>query len=99
MWKQILLNLIAIVVLGFLGAMFFGFWGMIVGLILVVISALIGAFSLKTPQPTNNQTILNVSEEVVMIDGCEYLKIPSYMHHYTLTHKGNCKNPIHQQHN
>lgn len=36
-------------------------------------------------------------EEVIVIDGCEYLKIPSYMQHHTLTHKGNCKNPIHYQ--
>jgi hypothetical protein len=33
--------------------------------------------------------------DVVTIDGCEYLKCKSYMDYFTLTHKGNCKNPVH----
>ena len=34
---------------------------------------------------------------VVIIDSCQYFKISSYgWGHYTLTHKGNCENPIHK---
>lgn len=32
---------------------------------------------------------------VIVIDGCEYLKFPSTHAYEMITHKGNCKNPIH----
>ena len=32
---------------------------------------------------------------VTIIDGCEYLISP-YSHSASITHKGNCKNPIHR---
>lgn len=31
----------------------------------------------------------------ITLEGCEYYKIHQSYDHYTLTHKGNCKNPIH----
>ena len=34
-------------------------------------------------------------ETIVIYDGCEYIKNWVYGGCYTLTHKGNCKNPIH----
>jgi hypothetical protein len=37
---------------------------------------------------------LQKNTSVVVIDGCEYLRFPLY-YHDGLTHKGNCKNPIH----
>jgi len=36
--------------------------------------------------------------DVVVIDSCEYLEIKNYNsngYHYSVTHKGNCNNPIH----
>ena len=35
--------------------------------------------------------------EVVVIEGCEYFHYRQG-HAYVLCHKGNCKNPIHQEH-
>ncbi len=32
---------------------------------------------------------------VVVIDGCEYLRLEHTHGYASLTHKGNCKNPIH----
>ena len=34
--------------------------------------------------------------DIVIIEGCEYLEY-SAGHRYSLCHKGNCKNPIHQE--
>jgi len=36
--------------------------------------------------------------EQVTIEGCEYLKMRSYSGYFSLTHKGNCSNPIHKCH-
>ena len=36
--------------------------------------------------------------EIVIIEGCEYFKNPNSYGYFTLTHKGNCKNPIHPEH-
>ena len=33
--------------------------------------------------------------KVVEIENCEYLEFNTSVAHYGLTHKGNCKNPIH----
>lgn len=33
--------------------------------------------------------------EVIVIEGCEYLRMRTSNGYYVLTHKGNCKNPIH----
>lgn len=32
---------------------------------------------------------------IVIIDGCEYLRLEHTHGYASLTHKGNCKNPIH----
>lgn len=40
------------------------------------------------------------TQEIVTIDGCQYIQTDSYVKGYTvenLTHKGNCNNPIHYQ--
>lgn len=37
------------------------------------------------------------SPEVVIIENCQYFKIPSYGFTYTLTHKGNCTNHLHSK--
>ena len=37
---------------------------------------------------------------IVIIDGCEYIKVDEGVGHcrfFSLTHKGNCKNPIHKK--
>lgn len=33
---------------------------------------------------------------VVVLDGCEYLEGETYRSYYSLTHKGNCSNPVHR---
>lgn len=43
----------------------------------------------------------NIEYSIRIIDGCEYIQVEnSYKtannYNYTLTHKGNCKNPIHK---
>jgi len=35
--------------------------------------------------------------KVIIIDGCEYFKYRTYMGYLSITHKGNCNNPIHNQ--
>lgn len=42
----------------------------------------------------------NIEYEIITIDGCEYIlgwDNNAYNGGYFLTHKGNCKNPIHYQ--
>ena len=34
--------------------------------------------------------------DIVIIDGCQYLKFYSYGGHDAVTHKGDCNNPIHK---
>ncbi len=34
---------------------------------------------------------------VVNIEGCEYFQMVTARAYYIITHKGNCRNPIHQQ--
>jgi hypothetical protein len=39
--------------------------------------------------------------KVVVIDGCQYIEVNEGIgqtHTYTITHKGNCNNPIHHEH-
>lgn len=71
----------------------------------VVIALIVGVMLLITvvsPKPSNESisgqaSQISLGEKEVVIDGCEYFKVPSYGQYYTLTHKGNCKNPIHQR--
>lgn len=39
------------------------------------------------------------SFDCITIDSCEYLLSYTYGDHYVITHKGNCKNPIHKLQN
>lgn len=38
------------------------------------------------------------SRSIEIIDGCEYIQTINPDASVSLTHKGNCKNPIHKQH-
>lgn len=39
----------------------------------------------------------NIALQVVDLEGCEYFFCQETSVHFSLTHKGNCKNPIHKQ--
>ncbi len=46
----------------------------------------------------NNKNIYKdeqASYNTIIIEGCEYINVSRLTSHYT--HKGNCKNPIHQK--
>ncbi len=43
---------------------------------------------------TNEKNTTNPT--VVTIEGCEYFSLTQYYGYVTLTHKGNCSNPIHK---
>lgn len=53
-------------------------------------------------QTTQKQPIKYLEYELLVIDDCEYLVCGlrgnggDHTHSHSLTHKGNCKNPIHQ---
>jgi hypothetical protein len=55
---------------------------------------LTGCRSYKGEVLTTNNQIKIVYDEVI-INGCEYLVTYGYNGGQSLTHKGNCKNPIH----
>lgn len=52
-------------------------------------------------KPSGSKVEMDQSYTVVEIEGCEYIQI-SFMRglqsgYYAITHKGNCKNPIHKR--
>lgn len=68
-------------------------------LIIVVIFALTLALACN-PAPTGEKTTdSGKGYSVKVIDGCEYIEVSFALGvqsgYYSLTHKGNCKNPIH----
>jgi prepilin-type N-terminal cleavage/methylation domain-containing protein len=46
--------------------------------------------------PVTKVVIPDGKIEVVTIEGCEYFYQRTYYGYHVLTHKGNCKNPIHK---
>lgn len=63
--------------------------------LLLALAPLIAGCRCETSQETANRT------KVVVIDGCEYLTLTnsspgSNSYSFAITHKGNCKNPIHR---
>ena len=71
---------------------------------IILIALLIGVVSSCTERNVKTSPTKIVIEsgydplEVVTIEGCEYFKTYTAHHFFTLTHKGNCKNPIHREH-
>lgn len=69
---------------------------------LLTLSTLLGGCRESTYQPNTQHSLTKLESDleyydlyIIEIDGCEYLKCG--LHYKTqLTHKGNCKNPIHQ---
>ena len=67
---------------------------------ILAITLILGLFSCKEPNVEKKTTTYRICNdmdplEIVTIDGCEYLYGP-WGNARVLTHKGNCKNPIHQ---
>ncbi len=54
---------------------------------------LLAALAACKPAPSAVTGDNNIN--IVVIDGCEYLKVTGMSGNPTLTHKGNCINPIH----
>ena len=70
---------------------------------IVFLAMLSGLISCNSPQPNVSKTKTTYQiepdlaiVEIVIIDGCEYLYGP-WGNATVLTHKGNCKNNIHQK--
>lgn len=64
--------------------------------LIIVLVAIIGLTSCKTTveiKPTTHE-IGGIKLMEITIENCQYLYKPSSV----LTHKGNCKNPIHPEH-
>lgn len=66
-------------------------------LFLLLATAMMGCYELhKRDVEKIQQTKMEVPDyTVIEIDSCEYLKLEVTHSYATLTHKGNCKNPIH----
>lgn len=66
---------------------------------ILIIALTLAMFSCKQPNVKKQTTTYQIGDElnaleIVTIDGCEYLYGP-WGNATVLTHKGNCKNPIH----
>jgi hypothetical protein len=66
---------------------------------IVFLAMLSGLVSCKEPNVKKTKTTYQIEPdlamvEIVIIDSCEYLYAP-WGNATVLTHKGNCKNPIH----
>lgn len=69
----------------------------IVSFILIIYLA--GKIIPMTPNKERTIEVINSEKSVVIIDGCEYIEYNDRHNQYSLTHKGNCKNKIHEKHN
>lgn len=69
-------------------------------LIAVMLIGMISSCTKKNVKTTPTEIVIdgNSSVEVITIEGCEYFKVYSSYGYFSLTHKGNCKNPIHPEH-
>lgn len=54
-----------------------------------------------SPPVFDNRQKTGSKYDIVTIDNCEYIEVDfvggAYSRCYSLTHKGNCKNPIHRK--
>jgi hypothetical protein len=69
-------------------------------MVVLGLAMLSGMTSCKEPNVSKTKTTYQIDHEVnpleiVVIDSCEYLYGP-WGNETVLTHKGNCKNPIHK---
>ena len=70
---------------------------LVVFLVVICVFVVIAACNPTPPGDTPIEQRQNYA--IKTIDGCEYIEIDlGYLHNriYALTHKGDCKNPIHQ---
>lgn len=65
-------------------------------IVLLLIVSLVGCGykNDKSIKGENNSDLAGL--KVIVLDGCEYFQFKSYTY-YSITHKGNCKNPIHNK--
>ncbi len=64
--------------------------------LLIVITLVASSCNQNIPDKGYKITSKAGSFDVVEIDSCEYIRSDVYAG-YNLTHKGNCKNPIHKK--
>lgn len=60
-----------------------------------ILLAVVGLLALTGCYKASPAGLLNQS--VIQIDGCEYFRYETSYGYGNITHKGNCKNPIHYQ--
>lgn len=68
--------------------------------LVIVINSCTQSGSEKTkPEVDMYGTLIDIDEnnKVIIIDSCEYLITARNTNSQSVTHKGNCKNPIHKQ--
>ena len=64
--------------------------------VFIIIILFISIFKIMTSSSQKQNDLKSIeSPEVVIIENCQYFKIPAYAFTYTLTHKGNCTNHLH----
>lgn len=68
--------------------------------ILIIVFLLISMLVIGCESQLDKKMNINQKEgfATVTIDGCEYIIVEGNVE-YSITHKGNCKNPIHKQEN
>jgi hypothetical protein len=68
-------------------------------ILLLGILGLFGCYNKQTVETKKTQIVTSEGRNpltVIIIEGCEYLEY-SQGHQYSLCHKGNCNNPIHNK--
>lgn len=68
--------------------------------LIVLMICLVAALQMACDQPSGTRTPFagSAATKILEIEGCEYIEYDSGIADqrvYSLTHKGNCKNPIH----
>ncbi len=66
---------------------------LLLGLLLIVLTS---SCTTNVSKKTSEYTINGYDLSIFEIDGCEYVGMSIGWNNGVLTHKGNCKNPIHK---
>lgn len=65
--------------------------------LVLVISFSFSCRNIEVGSTATQQNYLYGVSQIISFDGCEYFMQPQYAGGAVYTHKGNCKNPIHNQ--
>lgn len=61
----------------------------------IILACLVGGIVLIALGVYHSNARTNSGGDVVLVDGCQYIRFSTYMGYYGYCHKGNCTNAIH----